>query len=527
MPKQPEKKLTKQFSAKPSHSRSASYGRNLNRLGRITSVDDMANARPKLNRSKSTESNLTRRNRSFTKLAQLHPLTRNSSHVNVNKAVLDLHHDQQDSSDEGGEDGEDGEDGNTKNEDLEEEEVDQFSEEEPAEPEPEPQQVLSYKAPPQFSHLSIPRESVLAGGGEEEQAVAEQDNKENGGQDPSIRLHGPSYERAGESKGTQKTANGDGANAKSSSDKDLGLYYQNMILSQSTGVVRAFGDKPFQNSFLPDDIAKANSHLQYIHSNDHISGSNLDNISKSTNSLRQFTISASVGKLGTSNETSSSMLSFKAGAGMTPLNNNMTANRDTPLGTPSNFNQFLKSSGSNIETRTQQKLWLQRENSLLDVSQMNNSINQSNPQIRREFERVSREFTNVRRFENPLKKAVKRANVATALKSPEDCSQNLKALNTDEIQAKLLKLWIKGSKPKRSQLHQALQQQQQYNPRNANMVLNQNIGGSSTGYVSSPLRSPNVAPPSTRAVDRAQNADANRRIDLAAMRMSEEAPKLV
>jgi hypothetical protein len=397
--------------------------------------------------------------------------------------VIDLHHAQDSSGDEDHE------------VDIAEEEVDQFSDDDTKVQEPqEPPTVLSYKAPPQFSHMNIPQGSPLR----DDPPVAKCVKKSLIDSEQLI----------------QTTAENVSHTQKKPSEKEIAQYYQNMILSQSTGVVRAFGDQPFQNSLVGDEMNKNNNGLHYIHSNDHISGAlPSEPISKSSNSLRQFTI-APLSKLGSSGETSSSALSFKADP----------VNRETPVGTPSNFNQFLKSSGSNIETRTQQKLWLQRENSLLDISQVSNAMN---PQVRREFERVSREFMNVRRFVNPLINAVKRASLESSQQQPkilEDHSKALKTLKSDEIQAKLMKLWIQGEKLSKSRTQSStLPSYQQHQQQQQRPTIHSPSG--MNGYGPS-LRSP-VAP-TTRAVDRANNTpDQNKpRIDLAAMRMPEEVQKI-
>ncbi|AGO13103.1 AaceriAFL054Cp [[Ashbya] aceris (nom. inval.)] len=77
------------------------------------------------------------------------------------------------------------------------------------------------------------------------------------------------------------------------------------------------------------------------------------------------------------------------------------------------FSQFLQSNDQNNESRTQQKLWLQRESSFLDVSAHSATGSDalflaSNVEVRREFERISREYMSVRRFGNPLNDAITR-----------------------------------------------------------------------------------------------------------------------
>ncbi|SCU88370.1 LAMI_0D09846g1_1 [Lachancea mirantina] len=71
-----------------------------------------------------------------------------------------------------------------------------------------------------------------------------------------------------------------------------------------------------------------------------------------------------------------------------------------------NFSQFLQSEKGGAESRTQQKLWLQRENSIIDLSSQSSGLSSvflaSNIEVKKEFERISREYVNVRRFNNPL-----------------------------------------------------------------------------------------------------------------------------
>ncbi|GCE99455.1 hypothetical protein ZYGM_002643 [Zygosaccharomyces mellis] len=79
-----------------------------------------------------------------------------------------------------------------------------------------------------------------------------------------------------------------------------------------------------------------------------------------------------------------------------------------------NFAQFLKSDSIDGESRTQRKLWLQRENSILDLSSQHESGDSifmaSNIEVKREFERISHEYTNVRRFSNPIEEALARVD---------------------------------------------------------------------------------------------------------------------
>lgn len=86
----------------------------------------------------------------------------------------------------------------------------------------------------------------------------------------------------------------------------------------------------------------------------------------------------------------------------------------TPSSDINNFAQFLKSDTMDGESRTQRKLWLQRENSIMDLSSQHDSGDSifmaSNIEVKREFERISHEYTNVRRFSNPIEEALTRVD---------------------------------------------------------------------------------------------------------------------
>lgn len=540
--KQQQDRKTKQFSAR-SHSRSASHGRNLNKLGRITSMEEIHH-RPTLNRSKSTDGTLGRRNRSFTKLSGLQPLTRTRSHQLVHrttgKAVLELGK-EQDSSDD-----ENNDTTRRAHEDSEEEvdEVDEFSDDESSnKPEPPSQVQLSYKAPPQFSHNSIPKHSSLSSAPAEPEQTQNHNASES--DESSIKLDPTRLESEASKLSlndpTNDIENGNRESQPPSqqqhSQQDVGQYkeslsqyYQNMILSQSTGAVRAFGDQPFMNSLVHDRVGQGNNRdtLQYIHSNDHISGTlgNLKSTSSSTNSLRQFTMHHKPNNSHHSSNESSSVLSFrtKEQSGINIATNNR-GHRESAAGTPSNFSQFLRSNNSNIETRTQQKLWLQRENSLLDLPSASGS-NANNPHLRREFERVSREFVNVRRFSNPCVESTKRVSTNVKPLKPQTTGQinlsnttYIKNVKSNDFQAKLFKLWVEGESAgnrRSNQANMAFQYQQMHQQR---PPLLQTASSSFSG-INNSLRSP--AAPSTRAVDRANNSPENKRIDLAAIRLPEE-----
>ncbi|CAL9728300.1 target of rapamycin complex 1 subunit Tco89p [Monosporozyma unispora] len=80
----------------------------------------------------------------------------------------------------------------------------------------------------------------------------------------------------------------------------------------------------------------------------------------------------------------------------------------------SNFSQFLKAENTDGgDSRTQRKLWLQRENSIMDLNLQNDTSADSifmatNVDVKREFERISHEYTSLRRFYNPIDAALTR-----------------------------------------------------------------------------------------------------------------------
>lgn len=80
------------------------------------------------------------------------------------------------------------------------------------------------------------------------------------------------------------------------------------------------------------------------------------------------------------------------------------------------FSSFLKSDSTDAESRTQQKLWLQRENSILDLSSdaLNNQLDAvfmaTSVEAKRESERISREYAAVKRYNNPLYTSIQRIN---------------------------------------------------------------------------------------------------------------------
>ncbi|CAI5757939.1 unnamed protein product [Candida verbasci] len=227
-----------------------------------------------------------------------------------------------------------------------------------------------------------------------------------------------------------------------SSDDDFSsnLYGGSLLLSQSTGLI-----KKIEKDYGPEEIKYSDS----------ISGISfkanpIENIAKpiTTNKNVVKDNSYEVNKTIYSNLQRS-------------FNKNESKN-STPLNNPNNFSDFLKPNHSsssdlnnNLETRTQQRLWLQRESSLMDVTNLENKSNFSNLslnnlmfshsysnhnlsslnsttnndghpsnnnmlmhmvstqnsiQSRTEFERLNREYLNVRRHTNPIGESLNRVD---------------------------------------------------------------------------------------------------------------------
>lgn len=114
----------------------------------------------------------------------------------------------------------------------------------------------------------------------------------------------------------------------------------------------------------------------------------------------------------------------------------------------SNFSQFLKSDNTNAgDLRTQRKLWLQRENSIMDLNLQKDGSADSifmatNVDVKREFERISHEYTSLRRFYNTIDAALTRfesnkdhiqSTVGKASTNANIKSQSRKPPNNNEI----------------------------------------------------------------------------------------------
>ena len=113
------------------------------------------------------------------------------------------------------------------------------------------------------------------------------------------------------------------------------------------------------------------------------------------------------------------------------------------------FSSFLQYADVGGDSRTQQKLWLQRENSIQDLTSQNvfsdSIFLAANVEVRREFERISREYTNVRRFSNPLVESISRISQQQSIEihkhkktTPSKLSGNF--YNVDNGKTKITKL---------------------------------------------------------------------------------------
>ncbi|QHS76559.1 Tco89p [Saccharomyces paradoxus] len=251
-------------------------------------------------------------------------------------------------------------------------------------------------------------------------------------------------------------------------------YAPDMILSQSTGVERRFENSSSIQNSLRNDIRESGEHINSGDTFDEVDdgklrkstknvrrsqlGQNIPNsqssfpaatnVSSKDNTVPQHNFSTSISSL-TNNLRRAAPESFHGSSRMnsifhkkgnqnlllrsndasknsavatSPLSNEYSTsgtnvsgdtNRRSNGGAKFNsFAQFLKSDGIDAESRTQRKLWLQRENSIMDLSSQNDGSDSifmaGNIDAKREFERISHEYSNVKRFYNPLDEALLR-----------------------------------------------------------------------------------------------------------------------
>ncbi|CCF56963.1 hypothetical protein KAFR_0B06660 [Kazachstania africana CBS 2517] len=207
-------------------------------------------------------------------------------------------------------------------------------------------------------------------------------------------------------------------------------YIPDVILSQSTGIEKKFenpssiqnslsnelhtNNKKTQSSYNPVELNnepagstdKSNKNKGTVFSKSHSSLSNFlqkNNLHQSTN----HNVAPKETNISNTSHLNSLFHSRKA----------FDSRASRAQGDINNFTTFLKSNNNNIvsddrDSRTQKKLWLQRENSLLDLNLSNDYDLISNTSIesKRIFEKISHEYTNVRRFYNPIESSLLRFN---------------------------------------------------------------------------------------------------------------------
>ncbi|SCW00500.1 LAFE_0C05556g1_1 [Lachancea fermentati] len=215
-------------------------------------------------------------------------------------------------------------------------------------------------------------------------------------------------------------------------------YVPSMILSQSTGVEKHF-DNLVNGGVIPEGLPLSNmngngkphsNNFNYINNDfaDSIKSAD-DSISAKVNQPKNdfstsiSSLSSHLHKPPTGNNSSrlnplphhrnsqSSLASNSTHSLNGELNHQKSGRLDS-LANFNNFSKFLQSDSSGVESRTQQKMWLQRENSIMDLSAQNSNSDSaflaSNIEVKKEFERISREYTNVRRFSNPVNESLNR-----------------------------------------------------------------------------------------------------------------------
>ncbi|CEP64773.1 Tco89p LALA0_S13e02674g [Lachancea lanzarotensis] len=273
----------------------------------------------------------------------------------------------------------------------------------------------------------------------------------------SLKRHGPTSNRTRNLAYADDDGNdiSDGYDYNKEKRTDL-KYSPTVILSQSTGMEKRFDRSPSlseetNSRILRNDniqnsangaIPSNNNNFKYInsdfaasfnsnHGTQHISESSVKpDFSTSISSLSSHLSRPT--QLMTENKPSKSLHQRTGQAIITPhINNrpqldsrNSSSKRSDPLSNFNNFSQFLQTESSGTESRTQQKLWLQRENSFIDLSSQVPTLDSiflaSNIEVKREFERISREYTNVRRFSNPVTTSLNRTAPRNRLDSKKN-----------------------------------------------------------------------------------------------------------
>lgn len=388
-----------------SHNRSLSHNKLLNKLSTSTTP---ASVRPNLNRSKSTDgltkggrhtTAIKRNNRSFTKVTGLQPLTKTVSNHSVksNKSNSSLK----------GLGGATTTGGikpsarkgratlNLDDDDKEYEDVDEPPDEGDVVAAPQPERFDSQETV-STTHLNSDQNIP---------SLYEQINRilpDPTPQDDVVYDNRPKLDVVEEGKAIdEKTANKndskrpDLVSSVQSSAEDVtqnnNLYGSSLLLSQSTGIVRKidpisakvteiYPNRHNQNdSQQPESVSgisfKANP-MEAVNTNIAKPVTTNQNVSQNNSYQPDQTIFTNLQR--TNNQYMQTKQNGERLPNTRPIQNNKSVN---PLNNgANNYSEFLRSTSSssdlqhgpskNIETRTQQKLWLQRESSLLDVTNM-------------------------------------------------------------------------------------------------------------------------------------------------------------
>ncbi|AET37988.1 Tco89p Ecym_2241 [Eremothecium cymbalariae DBVPG len=259
----------------------------------------------------------------------------------------------------------------------------------------------------------------------------------------SLQRHGPTIVGNGDVEFCDSEEDKHNTKNESILDEQSEQYVPDMILSQSTGVERHFNHTlsrqnslashgaMIENGIYENPNYNHNSKFDYINS-DLSSSIKSNDIKGDDKPVKKFSTSISSltsnlqgrpptaprsgprpNNLLTQRHTQNALLRNQQPSFLLDSYPNINSHRHgSNVGPFNNFSQFLQSGDQGTESRTQQKLWLQRESSFLDLSAQSSSSDSiflaSNIEIRREFERISREYMNVRRFGNPLNDAMTR-----------------------------------------------------------------------------------------------------------------------
>ncbi|KAL3229116.1 Target of rapamycin complex 1 subunit TCO89 [Nakaseomyces bracarensis] len=222
------------------------------------------------------------------------------------------------------------------------------------------------------------------------------------------------------------------------SDSEEEKYVPDMILSQSTGMERRFDNPPSIQNSLAKVLQNNGTHSSQeknIEPINNIKGfkngemplPNLKetDLEKNSDSIQENAEQRNNLQNNSDDKHQKSLMNGIFQRDKISLRNKKDSNDNSPSSlrknlshtTPSkinNFSQFLKSENIDANSRTQRKMWLQRENSILDLNTQNDSIESifmtGHIDLKREYERITHEYTTIRRFANPLDEALIRLN---------------------------------------------------------------------------------------------------------------------